>query len=299
MLNIIGRKSIFLSFSGMLVLASVVAIGVFGLRPGIDFTGGTQWQIQFDDATLGVQDVQELFAGFGAQNALVQRETTNGSFIIKLPPLSEEVRQEYAQKIEEQVGPFESLRFESIGPSIGARLRSRAIRAAIFVLLAISLYIAFSFRKVSYPVKSWKYGIVTLVTLFHDVIIPTGVLAVLGYTSGVEIDTNFIVALLVVIGFSVHDTIVVFDRIRENVLLGGRGKAFEDTVNESVNQTIARSINTSFTLILVLLAMFFVGAASLKLFVLIMLVGTVLGTYSSIFVASPLLTLWHGFGRNK
>jgi len=298
MLNIIGRKSIFLSFSGILVLASVVAIGIFGLRPGIDFTGGTQWQIQLSDSNLEAQPIQDLFADLGVQNVLVQRETTNGSFIIKLPPLSEETRQEYAQKIEERFGAFESLRFESIGPSIGSRLRSRAILATIFVLIAISLYIAFSFRKVSYPVKSWKYGLVTLATLFHDVIVPTGVLAVLGYTSGVEIDTNFIVALLVVVGFSVHDTIVVFDRIRENVLLG-RGRAFEETVNESINQTIARSINTSFTLVLVLLAMFFVGAASLKLFVLIMLIGTLLGTYSSIFVASPLLTLWHEFGKSK
>lgn len=298
MLNIIGRRAIFLSFSGILVLASIVSIAAFGLRPGIDFTGGTQWQMRFDDASVTTQRVGQVFADLGVQNTVIQRETTSGSIIIKLPPLTEAEHQTYSSQIQESVGSFETLRFESIGPSVGSRLRSRAIWAALLVLLAISLYIAFSFRKVSYPVKSWKYGIITLATLFHDVIVPTGVLALLGYTSGVEIDTNFVVALLVVMGFSVHDTIVVFDRIRENVLVQ-RGKIFVDVVNESVNQTIARSINTSLTLIFVLLAMLFVGAASLKLFVLIMLIGTVLGTYSSIFVASPLLTLWHRSGKNK
>ncbi len=185
------------------------------------------------------------------------------------------------------------LRFESIGPAIGGELRSKAYWAFLFVILGISLYIAFAFRKVSHPVSSWKYGIIPLVTLFHDAVIPAGLIAVLGVLRHVEIDTNFVVAILVVMGFSVHDTIVVFDRIRENLRLERSSKFdFGALVNKSVNETFARSLNTSFTLVLVLVALYIFGSASLQYFILTMLVGTIVGTYSSIFVASPLLTLW-------
>ncbi len=153
------------------------------------------------------------------------------------------------------------------------------------------MYIAFAFRKVSYPIKSWKYGIIALITLFHDVIIPAGLLAVLGWRLGIEVDTHFVVALLVVMGFSIHDTIVVFDRIRENLLLQKTHLDLPIIINNSINQAFVRSINTSLTLILVLLALFFFGPVTLKYFVLTVLVGTTVGTYSSIFVASPLLLL--------
>ena len=166
-----------------------------------------------------------------------------------------------------------------------------ALIAIILVLVGISLYIAFAFRKTQRPISSWKYGWITLLTLFHDVAIPAGLLAILGRFAGVQIDSDFIVALLVVMGFSVHDTIVVFDRIREN-LLNHRGKMpFATIVNDSVNQTIARSINTSLTLILVLLALYFAGPTDLKYFVLTLLVGVTTGIYSSIFIASPALVV--------
>ena len=157
------------------------------------------------------------------------------------------------------------------------------------MLVGISLYIAYAFRKTSRPVSSWKYGWITLLTLFHDVSIPAGLLAILGHFRGVEIDTNALVALLVVMGFSVHDTIVVFDRVRENLLLNRGKQNFGDVVNASVNQSMARSINTSLTLILVLIALIFVGPPSLFYFVLLLLVGVITGIYSSIFIASPLL----------
>jgi preprotein translocase subunit SecF len=213
--------------------------------------------------------------------------------------ITESEHQTLETALQNRFGTIDELRFESIGPSVGVQLRNKAIRAAIFVLLAISLYIAFSFRKVSYPVKSWKYGVITLMTLFHDVLIPSGMLAVLGHFQGLEMDTNFVVALLVIMGFSVHDTIVVFDRIRENLLIKKGSESFDETVNTSVNQTIARSINTSLTLVLILAAMLAVGAAPLRFFVLTIMVGTVVGTYSSIFVASPLLTIFRRSGKNK
>jgi preprotein translocase subunit SecF len=181
------------------------------------------------------------------------------------------------------------LRFESIGPVVGAELKSKAIWAFILVLFGISLYIAFAFRKVSYPVSSWKYGIATLICLFHDAVIPAGLYAWWGSVKGLEIDTNFIVAILTIMGFSVHDTIVVFDRIRENLIVH-KGKKLDEIINISINQTFARSINTTLTLVIVLLALYLFGAPTLSYFILLILIGTIIGTYSSIFMASPLLT---------
>ena len=173
-------------------------------------------------------------------------------------------------------------------------LRAKALWAFLGVILTISLYIAFAFRQVSRPVSSWKYGIVTLGTLFHDALIPLGLIAYLGHTRGEEINTNSIVAILVIIGFSVHDTIVVFDRIRENLRLEKSPSFnFSELVNRSMNQTMIRSLNTSLTLALTLAALLLFGPSNLFYFVLTILVGVVVGTYSSIFIASPLLTLWN------
>lgn len=301
MKNIISHRAIFLSVSGTLVLASIVCLFVFGFRPAIDFTGGTLWQVKVNGTNVTEQHIAEvLYTTGGVASPVVYRELTSDSFLIKTQPLTETDHQRLAGVLRGTFGSVEELQFQSIGPTIGDQLRSRAIWAGILVLFGISLYIAFSFRKVSYPVSSWKYGVATLIALFHDVIIPMGVLAVLGKTNGIEIDTNFVVALLVIMGFSVHDTIVVFDRIRENLMVhrGGK-KSFDETVNESIVQTMARSINTSLTLVLVLVAMIIFGAPNLRIFSGVLLIGTIAGTYSSIFVASPLLTLWHKFDTNK
>jgi preprotein translocase subunit SecF len=298
-MNIIGHKSIFLTISSILVLASVALIVIFGLRPGIDFTGGTLWQIKADSPQANESAIRETFLGLGAKEAIVYKELTSQSYLAKLPSISETEHQQYFLVLKEKFGQVEELKFETIGPTVGDQLRSRAIWAIVLVLLGISVYIAFAFRKASYPVQSWKYGIATLIALTHDVIIPSGVIAALGHWKGTELDTNFVVALLVIMGFSVHDTIVVFDRIRENLLTRKGNKTFSEIVNDSVVQTLARSINTSLTLVLVLVAMLIFGAPTLKLFVLIMLIGVIFGTYSSIFIASPILTIWHRFGKNK
>ena len=277
------------------MLASIIAIAVFGFQPGIDFAGGTLWQIAITrtDADLTRTNAEEIKKFFetdlGVKNIIVFPAENNDSFLIRFGHISEQEHQNYLSALKNKFGDIEELRFEGIGPTIGKELKSKAVWAIVMVMLGISLYIAFAFRKVSYPIKSWKYGIITLITLFHDVIIPAGLLAVLGRRLGIEIDTNFVVALLVVMGFSVHDTIVVFDRIRENLLLQKNRLDLPVIINNSVNQTFVRSINTSLTLILVLLALFFFGPVTLKYFILTILVGTTVGTYSSIFVASPLL----------
>ncbi|MEE8131587.1 MAG: protein translocase subunit SecF [Candidatus Paceibacterota bacterium] len=303
-MNIIGHRKIFLSISGILVLISIIVVAVFGLRPGIDFVGGTLWQIKvssikypaYTKVSAGRQVSSDNLKDFfekelGIRNLTVYPESSSQSFLIRLGHISETEHQQYLQALNTKFGEIEELRFETIGPTIGKELKKKALWAIIFVLLGISLYIAFAFRKVSYPIKSWKYGIITLITLFHDVSIPVGFLAIFGWRLGIELDTNFIVALLVIMGFSVHDTIVVFDRIRENLLINRHRLELGEIVNQSVNQTFMRSINTSLTLVFVLLTLFFLGPVSLKYFVLVILLGTIIGTYSSIFVASPLLTL--------
>ena len=206
--------------------------------------------------------------------------------------MSELSHQDYARRLQAKFGQFRDLSFASIGAVIGSELTNKALWAFAINLIAICLYVAYAFRKVSQPVSSWKYALITLLTLFHDAIIPLGLFTFLGKFGGIEIDTNFIVAVLVVIGFSVHDTIVVFDRIRENLRTGKVNEEFGSLVNRSINETFARSINTSLTLILVLVVLFLLGAGTLKYFVLAMLVGTVAGTYSSVFIASPLLVVW-------
>ena len=298
-MNIIKHRKIFLSISGIFVLVSVAAILFFGLKPGIDFAGGTLWQVKSEtDGQLTVESLKEFFEkDLEVKNLIVYAEPENASFLARLPHLAENQHQQYLAALKNRFGGIEELRYETIGPTIGQELRRKAVFAVILVLLGISLYVAFAFRKVSYPIKSWKYGVITLITLFHDAVIPMGFYAFLGWKIGIEIDINFIVAVLVIVGFSVHDTIVVFDRIRENLLLAKNRLDLENIVNFSVNQTLARSVNTSLTLVLALAALLFVGPVSLKYFVLTILLGTVVGTYSSIFIASPLLTVWHKFSK--
>ncbi len=279
----------------MLVLLSIFSIAYFGLRQGIDFQGGALWQVAVSDESVDVAKLKEFFVNkLNIQDIVIVPEPTTQSFLIRLKETSEADHVAYLTELQKDYAQATELRFETIGPTIGGELKSRAIWAFVFVLLGISLYIAFAFRKVSYPVSSWKYGAITLLTLFHDALIPAGLFALLGYLYNAEVDTNFVVAILVVMGFSVHDTIVVFDRIRENLRLeSGRKLDFRALVNRSVNETIARSVNTSLTLVLVLIMLYFFGTASLQYFVLTILVGTTIGTYSSIFVASPLLTMWN------
>lgn len=289
--NLIKYKNYFLGFSGLMVILSIVLIGTLGLKQGIDLRGGVRWEISFENKSISEDVVRQALRSVEQKGEQSIRKTEEDSFILRLPNATQEEYEAYKEALL-SVGTYTELSFSNIGPTIGDELRKRAITAIILVLFGISFYIAYAFRKVSKPISSWKYGFATLISLFHDVIIPTGLLALLGWWKGIEIDTNFIVALLVVMGFSVHDTIVVFDRIREN-LITRRGKdEFAEIINVSVRETFARSINTTVTLIIVLVAMLLFGPSSLYYFILTILVGTIFGTYSSIFLASPLLYSW-------
>lgn len=294
MYDIIGKKYLFLGLSALFLVAATVSIGAYGLKEGIDFVGGTSWQIRFAQNPAPETVSAVLAKEFKLQEAVVIAEPTTKSVILRLPELTETLHAEYRAMLEKNFGAASELAYETIGPAIGKELRGKALWAFLAVIIAISLYIAFAFRHVSRPVSSWKYGVVTLGTLFHDAVIPLGLVAYLGHTRGMEINTNIIVAILVIMGFSVHDTIVVFDRIRENLRLEKASSFdFGELVNRSMNQTMIRSVNTSLTLVLTLAALLLFGPQNLFYFVLVITVGVVVGTYSSIFIASPLLTLWN------
>lgn len=298
-MNIIKYKSVFLGFSVILTLVSIVALAMFGLKTGIDFKGGTMWQVKqvSGDVVMSESALKDFLSKTLEDKNFVLFPADDGSYLIRMSAIDEVTHQQYLQSLRTQFGTVEEPQFQSIGATIGQELKTKAFWSFLYVIIGISLYVTYAFRKVSYPVKSWKYGVVTLITLFHDVIVPAGFFAILGWKFGIEIDTNFIVALLVVMGFSVHDTIVVFDRIRENVLNHSGNTSFAEIVNKSVNQTFARSINTSLTVLIVLVGMYFFGPITLQYFILTLIIGIAMGTYSSIFVASPLLTISNKLSR--
>lgn len=285
---IIRNKKIFLTISALLVGGSIILIATFGLKRGIDFKGGSLLELSFSERpaqTLISETLKEFEVG-----ATIQ-ETGETGVLIKMRTISEEERKNITDTILKTYEGAEVKNFTSIGPSVGKELTRKAIISIILVCLAIVLFIAYAFRKVSKPVSSWKYGLIAITTLVHDILIPAGLFAVLGKVTGAEVDSLFVVALLTVLGLSVSDTIVVFDRIRENLRERKKDQSFEDVVGQSISQTFTRSINTSLTVILALVALFFFGPETTKNFALVLITGMFFGTYSSIFVASPLLTL--------
>lgn len=285
-MNIIGHRIIYYIISGSFVIVSVISLFVFGLALGRDFTGGALWEIRYRENPPAPQELTEILRAHGEEHALIQSTKSNG-FIIRLSDISEKRHQELFAILQgEKKDPplVEELRFDSIGPVIGKELKRNAIAALGVAIAGIIFYIAWAFRKVSKPISSWLYGIIAVAALLHDVIIPVGIFAYLQ----VEIDMLFVSALLTILGFSVHDTIVVFDRVRENLRKGGED-SFAALVNRSVNETLVRSLNTSLTVVIVLAVVLFFGGESTFYFVLALLIGVVVGTYSSIFIASPLL----------
>jgi len=264
----------------------------------LDFTGGSLFEVEYSRArptTAAVEQALQPLVG----KISVSPTAEQLGLIIKTKHIDEATHQQVIEALSRLTESQDRLelsekRFESIGPTVSSQLKKQAVVAALLVSLAIILYIAFVFRKVSRPVSSWKYGVVAVLALTHDIAIPVGLFAILGRYLGVEVDTLFVTALLTVMGFSVHDTIVVFDRLRENLLKFSR-ETFEEVVNRSVNQTLVRSINTSVTVLLVLVAVLLFGGETIRYFILTLLVGVGVGTYSSIFIASPLLVVWHKF----
>jgi preprotein translocase subunit SecF len=294
-MNIINKKNLYFAISLAVIIPGLVSLFLFGLNFSIDFVGGTRLEYQIKDRNVVDTEIGELFRKQGIKIESISR--TRDIFTIRTAPINEEAHKKISSAMQKQFGAKE-VNFEVVGPTIGAETKNNAIKAVLFASVAILLYIAFAFREVSKPVASWKFGVCAIIALLHDILVTVGIFSILGHFFGVEADSLFITALLTIMGFSVHDTIVVFDRIREN-LKRSYGLSFEKIVNNSILETFNRSLNTSLTVVLVLVTLLLFSEGSIKWFVVALLVGIISGTYSSIFNASPLLVVWHEWDSKR
>jgi len=288
-MHIVENRKQWFTFSGVLVIGSILAIAILGLNFGIDFTGGSLLEVETAEV-VDAEQVRSQMEGLGYTGLSIQ-SSGDHALIIRSKDLTEDEHQELLGTLGTVVGELEEMRFDSIGPVIGNELRRTASIGVLVTLLLIGLYVAWAFRKVSEPVASWKYGLLTILTAFHDVIITVGAFALLGHFYGWEIGTAFVAAALTILGYSINDTVVVLDRTREN-LMRRAADTFEDTVELSIKQTFMRSLNTSVTTLLALAAIFLLGGDSTRPFALALIIGIAVGTYSSLFLASPALVQW-------
>jgi preprotein translocase subunit SecF len=299
-LQIIKHRAFFFFLSGVLIVASIASLTFFGLNFSIDFTGGSLLEIDIHGEHQLTPPVvgDQIKTALPRLNDVAVQPTTSG-FLIRTKDLTELEHQIILQIFKDSVSEnaIDEKRFESIGPVVGGELKNKAIWAVSIAIIMMVIYIAWAFRKVSKPVASWKYGLGAIIALVHDLIITTGIFSVLGhFLPSFEIDLLFVTAMLTILGYSVNDTIVVYDRTRENLIYKPQ-ETFEATVNKSVNETMTRSINTGMATLFVLLSLILFGGESILSFVLVLFIGVVFGTYSSIFVASTLLVVWYKLGR--
>lgn len=298
-MNIIKHKNIYFLTSAIIIIPGLISLFLWGIKPSIDFTGGSVGEYR-------ISSVKYKISGNEIKNIVKDKNITvesvkslgNNEFSIRTNTLTQKKHNELVLKLKNKYKNVVEKSFDTVGPIIGAETEANALKAVIIASIAITLYVAFAFRKVSRPVASWKFGVCAVAALLHDLLVVVGLFSLLGHFAGVEVDSLFITALLTVMGFSVHDTIVVFDRIRENLKKTG-GDDFNRVVNDSMLETMNRSLNTSFTVILVLVSLLFFGGESTRWFVVALLVGIISGTYSSIFNASPLLVLWQEWDKRK
>ena len=296
---IVKYRKFFYIISAILMIGSIVAVSVWGLNLGIDFKGGAALEVEYAKNVPTQDSIQAALVPLNLGATV--RPIGNNGYLIKTKSISDAERQGVVDVLAKEDG-FSVKQFSSIGPVLGAEAARKSLVSIALVLLCIVLFVTFAFRHVSEPVASWKYGLITVFALLHDVFVPVGVFAFLGHFQGVEVDTLFVTALLVVLGFSVHDTIVVFDRVRENLKddhHNNEKKPFANIVGESINQTFVRSINTSLTTLLALVVLFIFGGEATRMFSLALLIGITAGTYSSMFLGSPLLVTVEGWQEKK
>jgi len=305
-------RKYFYTLSILLVTASIGSLAIFGLNLGIDFKGGSLMEVEFENGRPSHDEVREAVADTGIGDMIIQDIGSRG-LIMRFNDVDEVVHQDVLNKLGALATPvnnststsggeappadsaragFSEVRFESIGPVIGEETKRKSLWAISLVLVMILVYVAWTFRRVSFPLKSWQYGVIALTALFHDIVITVGIFSILGHFLNIEVGVPFVAALLTILGYSVNDTIVVFDRIRENVLRQGSTFDFGEVVNKSVSQTYVRSINTSMTTLVVLFSIFLFGGSTIHYFVLTLMIGVAVGTYSSLYLASPLLFSW-------
>jgi len=293
MLNIVGKRYWYFGLSLLIIIPGLISLILFGLRLSIDFTGGALWQLQFTQPKTAIQpaDVKAIFSAAGFDEALVQTSTTTSTddtIIVRAKPIEAAQKATLQTALQARYGDFVEQRFDNVGPAVGAEVTRNAGVAVGLAAIAILIYISIAFRKVP---NSFRYGTCAVIALVHDALVVLGLMSLAGHFLGWEVDSLFLTALLTVIGFSVHDTIVVFDRIRENINRY-RSQDFETIVNRSIIETLDRSINTQLTVLFTLTALALLGGVTVRIFVVTLLLGILSGTYSSIFNASPLLVVW-------
>jgi len=296
-MDIIGRKNWYFGLSLLVLIPGIIAIFLWGLNLSIDFTGGSRLTLSFNNAVNNqVQIVDKALKEGKIKVASIEK--SNKLIFVRTSPMDQNQNSKFIGTLSKEFKDIKEQEFETIGPVIGQETTLNALKAVGIASILIILYITWSFRQVPKPASSLRFGVCAIIALIHDVLVVLGVFAILGHFFAVEVDSLFVTAILTVIGFSVHDTIVVFDRIRENLRRMGSSN-FSKTVNESIIQTIGRSLNTSLTVILVLIALLLFGGESIRWFVVALLIGIISGTYSSIFNASPLLVAWHDWSEKR
>jgi preprotein translocase subunit SecF len=295
-MKLINYYKYLFALSGVILILGIASLAIYGMHLGIDFRGGTVTELEFQNG-FDLNKLKEVVAGQGINDAQFQTTGEKG-IIIRTEAMEKEQHDKLGEALKTNVGTYEEKRFESIGPVIGQELKRKALYQLILVSLGIIFYIAYAFRRVARPITSWQFGVAAVVALLHDLLIVLGIFSLLGHYKGIEIDSLFVTAMLTVLGFSVHDTIVVFDRIRENLKIYA-GKNIDFVVNHSISQTLVRSLNTSLTVLFVLLALLLFGGETIRYFVLALFIGVITGTYSSIFVASPILVIWQKWRQRK
>lgn len=298
MLDIIGKRNWYFALSVLLIVPGIISMVLWGFKLSIDFTGGSRMTLAYDNV-VNEQKIEKIKSVFEKNNVeLVSTQQSGKIVIVKTKAIDDKKDIKILEDLQKETGKVKQEQFETIGPVIGNETTVNAFSAVAISSILIVLYIAWSFRGVRKPVSSWRFGVCAIVALLHDALLLVGVFSLLGHFYGVEIDSLFITALLTVIGFSVHDTIVVFDRIREN-LHKNIEAPFEQIANDSILQTMVRSLNTSFTALLVLFTVLLFGGETVKWFIVAMIIGIASGTYSSIFNAAPLLVVWQNWAERR
>lgn len=293
-MNIISRKNWFFLLSAIAIIPGIISLILSGLKLSIDFTGGTRYEFSAKQADK--DKIEKVLKDNKVQIHSLNIDGENVS--LKTSPIDQAGKVKIAESLKSIYSDMKENNFETVGPTIGGETQKNALMAVVIASIAITAYIAFAFRKVSQPVSSWKYGVCAIAALLHDILLVVGAFSILGFFASIEVDSLFITALLTVMGFSVHDTIVVFDRIREN-LRKNYDTPFEEVVNNSLLETMNRSLNTSLTVVIVLFALLLFGGETIRWFIVALLVGIVSGTYSSIFNASPLLVVWYEWDKKR
>lgn len=288
MYNIISKAKYAYIFSGILTILSILSLAVWGLKYDIDFTGGTRMVVKFANELPVKDDINETLKDLNLKSLTIQG-VENNSMVIRYASEDDKTNSDVWQALSTKYQGSTQSSVDFFNSSVSGELKSKSISSIALAILVIMVYIAWAFRKVSRPVESWKYGAGAVIALAHDILITTGIFSFLGHFYGIEVGIPFIAALLTILGFSVHDTIVVYDRTRENLLKTSQKIPFPKVVNQSLNETLVRSINTSLTVIITLLSIYLIGGASIKYFALALLIGVTFGTYSSVFVATALL----------